>query len=397
MNTAGRFLLAAFLMLIPAASRAQVFPGTPLPEKPAADAPITPAGRFTDEELALFAATTDPFQISGIPVDPGSGRLQKLEPFIEHPVPSYREMARATRDLIALNEIAGGEPARAEADMTELSRQWEGFITDSVFENLGAGPEVDPVERSGSIGLVAQNQAIRQRRMEILGADLRRVVRAKATELGARKAGVLPVMSGAMDLSLKQSGGFLYLQVGNRTSRAWTHCLITARRVQDPNRLPDQGDDEIIATGVMGLLGFSGESIATNNEQAGLLQKVQLAEHGAFIYVPELAPGAMVRFIVAPSDHLEFTSAIEASMWCDEGQELRRPADLAAFIRLSRTKATPGQSDRPVVTTGTEAPPPPARPPLGSSSRLHGAKGLDGAKGLNGATLRPATGLQGAK
>jgi hypothetical protein len=387
-----------FLLLIlvepPLPTVAQVLPGTPLPAKVGSPAP---AGRFSEEELALFAATTDPFQISGIPVDPGSGRLQKLEPFIEHPVPAYREMARATRDLIALNEIARGEPARAEAEMTELSRQWEGFITDSIFENLGVGPQVDPVARTESIGLVAQNQAIRQRRMEVFGADLRRVVRAKATEVGARKEGALPVMSGAMDLSLKQSGGFLYLQVGNRTSRAWTHCLITARRVQDPNRIPDQGDDEIIATGMIGLLGFSGESIATNNEQAGLLQKVQMAEHGAFVYVPEVAPGATVRFIVAPSDHLEFTSAIEASMWCDEGQELRRPADLEAFTRLSRTKAKPDQPDRPVVSTCTEVTAPPARPPLGSSSRLHGAKGLHSAKGLNGASLQGARGLQGAK
>jgi hypothetical protein len=140
-----------FLLLIlvepPLPTVAQVLPGTPLPAKVGSPAP---AGRFSEEELALFAATTDPFQISGIPVDPGSGRLQKLEPFIEHPVPAYREMARATRDLIALNEIARGEPARAEAEMTELSRQWEGFITDSIFENLGVGPQVDPVARSGS-------------------------------------------------------------------------------------------------------------------------------------------------------------------------------------------------------------------------------------------------------
>ncbi len=84
-------------------------------------------------------------------------------------------------------------------------------------------------------------------------------------------------------------------------------------------------------------------------------------------------------------------------MWCDEGQELRRPADLEAFIRLSRTKAKPDQPDRPVVSTAHEVTAPPARPPLGSSSRLHGAKGLHSAKGLNGASLQGARGLQGAK
>lgn len=378
----------------PLPTLAQVLPGTPLPGNEGIPAP---AGRFSEEELVLFAATTDPFQISGIPVDPGSGRSEKLAPFIEHPVSAYREMARATRDLTALNGIAAGEPDRADAEMLELSRQWEGFITDSIFGNLGAGPPVDPVEGGGAIGLGTQTQAIRQRRMEVLGADLRRIVRAKATELGARKEGTLPTVSGAMDLSLEVSRGFLYLQVGNRTSRAWHHCIITARRVQDPEPLPDQSDDEIIVTGVTGLLGFSGESIAANHGQAGLLQKVQVAEHGAFLYVPEVAPGATVRFIVAPSDHLEFTSAIESSMWCDDGQELRRPADLEAFIRQSRTETKPGRSDRPVAETGAGVTAPPVRPPLGSSSRLHGARGLDGATGLNGASLQGTGGLQGAK
>lgn len=366
-------LTIKLLGLIPLAGSAQVLPS---PEVSGAVVTTEQTGRFSEEELALFRATTAPFLLSGIPVDPGNSRSSALAPFIDHTEPAYREMARATRDLLALNQMAGGEPTRVDSEIGNLSGQWKGFITDSAFENPGGGPDV-----------------VRRRRLEILAADLGRIVRARATELGGRKEGILSTVSGAMELSMKEAGGYIHLQIRNRTSRAWNHVILTARRVQDREKLPESGDDEVISGELIKLIGISEELIPTGDKQIQLLEKFQTAEHGAFVYAPEIGPGATVSFIVAPFENLEYTKAIEVSMWSDEGQELRLKANGATLLERQVPDADTEKTETSSVT-GTG---PDKRPPLGSGSRLHGAKGLDGAKGLNGASLEGAKGLEGAK
>jgi hypothetical protein len=366
-------LTTVLLGIAPREASAQVPPGVPSPAPPK---PVAVAGRFSEEEIALFRATTDPFQLNGIPVNPGNDRSRALAPFIDHTIPAYQEMARATRDYLALDRIAGSEPGRVDSEMKTLSNQWEGFITGSVFDDPAGGPDI-----------------VRHRRLGILRADLRRIVRARATGLGARNESVLPAMSGAMELSLKEIGGFIHLQVRNRTARAWHHVVLTARRVQDPGSLPSAGEDDGVFSGLISLLGLGEEAIPAGDGQLVLLENFQTAEHGAFVYAPEVGPGATVGFFVAPVENLEYTKVIEVSMWSDEGQELRIRADPAA-LRGPAPQAPPANDPRRSQLTGTV---PEKKPPLGSSSRLHGAKGLDGSKGLNGAALDGSRGLEGAK
>lgn len=345
--------------------------------------PPAPEPRLTVEQQTLFVAASDPYFFDGKWVDPGEARAPVLARFRQHSDPRCAQIADAVTDLLMWSGPASELAGDAAKGMDDLTIKWRRFVRDSALEGIGFG-EVDVVDRTQDMVTPLQEQAIKQRRMELLGANLALVVRTHAAGIASEGDAGRREVAGAMDLALKRDGDLVYMRVLNRTSRVLHNCVITARRVQGAPK--NQDGDAAAAAAIMALAGANSKAIATNHEQAVLLQKVQHTEHGAFVFLPLLPSGKAVSFLVAPASHFEFTEAVEASLWCDEGQERNRTVDLPAFYRATyeetqrrqaRQPGSPSNSSKPFAGSGSSGA---QRGENGSG--LGGASSLNGAKGL---------------
>jgi hypothetical protein len=304
-------------------------------------APSAAEPRLTEDESRLLSALSDVCFYRNQFQDMGMARMQVFENFRESPDPLLRNIAESAflfNDAIKLAQFG---PSQQET-LNAFGNDWKRFVSQTVSEAIlssmtgqSGSSSSDFMRQVEQMGAGPQNQAIWNRSMTCLRNGVRKTMREHAAALMESRDAGRPQASGAMLIRLTVKDGEVWMNVTNRTIRPLHHCLITTRREQDAAKVDEQKKHSAIAAGLGFILGMSNEANARNVLQGNLLLETQKLEQGALIFVPELQPNESVSFAMAGTSHLEYTTGIYASLWCDEGKELNALANLQALNRAA--------------------------------------------------------------
>lgn len=309
----------------------------------AADAvPTTPTPRLEARERELLAALSDVFSYRGKLLDAGASRMQVFARFIDDANPLLQNIAHSAYAFNDANKLSQFGPDRSTTQ-NEFNNKWRKYvgqsISDAMMSTLTGSRRndfSDTVKQVEDMAAGPQNQAIWDRSMVCLRAGVRKSMREHAVALMESRSEGRPKGTGALSLRVTTKDGEIWINVTNHTIRPMHNCLITTRRAQDAVAVDEQQKHAVIAGVLGGLLGMSAEANGRNILQGNLLLETQKVEHGALLFVPELLPNESVSAAMAPSAHVEYTTGIFASLWCDEGTEIDATANLAGLKKTAR-------------------------------------------------------------
>ncbi len=303
----------------------------------------TKAPRLPKGPYLLLESVSDIYLQGGVERDPGPElRAPVHEMYANDPDPRLAEIATNALEYVEILKLKETVPATNAAALEEGGKQWRKFLTESTYEavvramNDQQGTSDNEIGRamaySEALAKAPQMAAIWSRSLEVADCERRLAMRRAVTGLMESTDKGRPAGS-VMEIGLKGERGAIRMSITNRHAKTLHHCVITTRREQDHATINEWNRDRAIAGGLNMLLGMSDEGNARNDLQFKLAMDIAKGEFGSVVYVPEIQPGETIVIDAAPLMYIEYSNALYVSLWCDEGREVDRSADVKGLLK----------------------------------------------------------------